>query len=142
MHTYLVRTIKSVHVCVGVWVQSSHSADRASTVYECQFCLRSPSHRSGLKIWSLEPSSAIPSSVRQIFLHTQVESSAYLQARLLTSAYFRDDVFHTVNPRRVSPEFYEATQFIASPWHAQSKVRRRRASSPQRSSSNRCCLFR
>ena len=65
----------------------------------------------------------------------------YLQARLLTPA-FRDDVFRTVNRHRVSSEFYEAAQFIASRWHGKSRVRRHRASSPQRSSSKGYCLFR
>ena len=97
-----------------------------------------PCPHSHLRIWSRETSSPVPSSVSLLILHTQTESGAYSWdfPRFPRWRPF----LHTVNRHRINPEFI--SHATAYRWRSRPRHRRHRTSSPQVSSSNRCCLFR
>ena len=92
-----------------------------------------PRPHSRLRIWARETGSAVPSRISQLVLHTQVESGAYSRAPLLPPT-FRDDV----HLYRQAP----LDHAIVYRWRSPPRVHRHRASSPQGSSSNGCCLLR
>ena len=62
----------------------------------------------GLRIWSRETGSAVPSRVSLLIFHTQAESGAYSRD---SSRFSRWRPFiYTALRHRVSPEFYRVTQ--------------------------------
>ena len=106
-----------------------------------------PCTRSRLRIWSRETGSAVLPRASPLIFDTRAESSIINH---LYGAYSRNlsrfpqrrcPFIYTVNRRRVSTEFISG-QAIAYRWRSLPRGRRRRASSPQGSSSNGCCLFR
>ena len=92
-----------------------------------------PCPRSRLRIWFHETGSAIPSRVSLLIFHTQAESGAYSRD---SSRFPRRCPFIYIALRhRASPEFIRSRNCVPTAITAE-------ASSPQRSSSNGCCLFR
>ena len=80
-----------------------------------------------------------------LILHTQAETGAY--SRSFYRFPGRRPYIYTVNRYRVSTEFIGSVlslsgHAIACRWRSLPRVRRHGASSPRRSFSNECCLFR
>ena len=129
------------HICMvthiaRVWIDRvrlqscSWPAEQGKLIFLCP--------RSRLRIWSRGTGSAVPFRVSLLVLHTQAEPGAYLR-------YFS-------RFPRCRPFIYTAIHHRASPnssGHATThrrrslpRARQHRASSPQGSSSNGCCLCR
>ena len=96
----------------------------------------SPCPRWRLRIWSSETGSAIPSRVSLLIFHTQIWCllTGFLPISAAVSIY----VFK--RPYAIGSVPSLSGHAIAYRWRSLSRVRRQRASSPQGSSSNRCCL--
>ena len=97
----------------------------------------SPFAPSRLSIWSRKTSSAVPSHVSPLFLHTQAESGAYSR----DSFRFPRRWPH-IPPTATGSVPSLSGHAIAYRWRSLPRVLRHGASSPQGSSSNGCCLFR
>ena len=129
------------HVCTAI--TSSRAMDQPGKVtnsargqLNSDICFPCP--RSRLRIWSRETGSTVPSRVSLVILHTQTESGAYSRD---FSRFPRWRPFlYTVNRHRVNSEFI--SHATAYRWRSLPRHRQHRTSSPQVSSSNRCCLFR
>ena len=92
-------------------------------------------------IWSRETGTgAVPSCVSLLTLHTQAESGAYSPD---SSRFSRPRPFiHLTAMRHYCGPVPSLSGYpIAHRWRSLPRVRRHRASSPQGSSSNGCCLF-
>ena len=128
-----------------MYVRSARSAEYGSTGYGCHSCSWSaeeetcffPCSRSRLRIWSHETGSAVPSRVSPLILHTQSECGVNSQDN--SRFPLRRPCIPSTATGSV-PSF--SGHAIACRWCSLPKVCRRRASSPQGSSSNGCCLFR
>ena len=82
-----------------------------------------------------------PSRFSPLTLHTQAESDWSIWCLLTGFLPLPTKKFtHTTNRHRISPEFIRSRNYV--PWRSPPRVRWHRASSPQGSSSNRCCLGR
>ena len=107
------------------------SAEQGKLIFPCP--------RSRLRIWSRETGSAVPSRVSLPILYTQAESGAHSRnsSRLTRGRPFI--YLRALCAIGSVPTF--SGHAIAYRWRSPPKVRRHRASSPQGSSSNECCLF-
>ena len=95
--------------------------------------------RSCLRIWSRETGSAVPSRASLLILHTQTKYDAYPR----DPPEFRGGVhlfIYTAIRHRVSLPSLSGPA-SAYRWRSLPRVRPHRASSPQGSSTNGCCLF-
>ena len=100
-----------------------------------------PYLRSRLGSWSRETGSAVPSRVILLILHIQTELGAYSRdSSRFPRRCHSPFIYVTANHHRVSPEFIRSRK-MAYRWHSLPRVRRYRASSLQRSSSNECCCL-
>ena len=98
-----------------------------------------PYPRSRLKIWPRQTGLAVQSRVSLLILHTQAESGAFLTGFLPICAVASNCLIPSTAVELV-PSLSGHT--IAYRWRSLPRVHRRRAISPQGSSSNACCLFR
>ena len=96
--------------------------------------------RSRLRIWLGETGSAVPSSVSPLLFHTQAESGAYSHGY---SRFPRRRPFmYTVPSNATGSVPSLSSQAIAYRWRSTPRFHLRRASCPQLSLRNGCCLFR
>ena len=103
-----------------------------------------PCPRSRLRIWFRETGLAVPSLVSLLILYTSAESGAYSRYSSRIPRR-RPYIFASNTHHRVSPEFIGSVpslsgHAIACRLRSLPTVRWHRASSPQGSSSNGCCL--
>ena len=91
-----------------------------------------------LRKWSHETSSAVPSRISLLILHTQAESGAYSRD---SSRFPRRRLFIKL-PTAIWSVPSLSGHAIAYQWRSTPRVRRHRAGSLQGSSSNGCCLCR
>ena len=93
-----------------------------------------PCPRSRLRIWFRETGLAVPSLVSLLILYTNAESGAWYSSRIPGRRPYILPAPHTIGS---VPSL--SGHAIAYRWRSLPRVRWRRASSPQGSSSNGCC---
>ena len=96
-----------------------------------------PCPRSRLRIWFRETVLAVPYLVSRLILYTNTQSGAYSRYSSRVPRR-RPYIFASTTHHRASPEFIGSRNCVPIAFTAESPLHR--ASSPQGSSSNGCCL--